>query len=269
MNRPIALLTDFGLTDHYVGSLKSVILSIHPKAIIYDLTHEIRPQNIRDGAYILNAIYNYLPKGTIVVAVVDPGVGSRREAVCVETNRGYLMSPDNGILSMALRHQKYKARKLTNDRYFLKPVSSTFHGRDIFSPCAAYLSRRNIFKSFGPTLESIYTLDTPKPSVSENSVQGEIVYIDRFGNAMTNISSEEVKWRSFSVMVGKQQVPVKTFFSAGKAGELLALWNSSQILELAVFNDSAEKLFGLKLGDPVIARHSSGTDPKRLDWTCP
>ncbi len=140
MNRPIALLTDFGLTDHYVGSLKSVILGINPKAVIFDLTHEIRPQNIREGAYILNEIYKYLPKGAIVVAVVDPGVGSRREAICVETNRGYLLAPNNGLLSMALRHEKYKARKITNDQYFLKPVSSTFHGRDIFSPCAARLS---------------------------------------------------------------------------------------------------------------------------------
>ena len=254
LNRPIALLTDFGLTDHYVGSLKSVILSIHPKAVIFDLTHEIRPQNIREGAYVLNSIYNYLPKGTIVVAVVDPGVGSRRDGLCVETDRGYLMGPDNGILSLALRNQKYKARKLTNDQYFLKPVSSTFHGRDIFAPCAAHLSKRNIFKSFGPTIDPIYALDLPNPVVTESGVLGEIVYIDRFGNAMTNISSEEIKWKSFSVLVGKQKVPVKPFFSAGEPGQLFALWNGSQILELAVFNDSAEKLFRFKLGDIVSIR---------------
>ncbi len=262
MNRPIALLTDFGLTDHYVGSIKSVILSINPKAVIYDLTHEIRPQNIREGAYILNAIYNYLPKGTIVVAVVDPGVGSRREAVCVETNRGFLMGPDNGILSMALRHEQYKARKLTNDQYFLKPVSSTFHGRDIFSSCAAYLSQKNIFNSFGPTIERIYTLDLPKPVVTKDRICGEIVYIDRFGNTMTNISFKEMKWKSFSVLVGKQAVPMKPFFSAGRPGELFALWNSSQILELAVFNDSAERLHHLKLGDEVSVIASEAKQSK-------
>jgi len=252
LNRPIALLTDFGLTDHYVGSLKSVILNINPKAVIFDLTHEVHPQNIREGAYILSAIYHYLPQGTIVVAVVDPGVGSRRDALCIETDRGFLMGPDNGILSMAVGHQKYRVRKLTHDKYFLKPVSSTFHGRDIFSSCAAHLSKRNIFNSFGPTVEKIYALDVPKPVVKGNSVKGEIVYIDRFGNAMTNIGLKEIKRvNSFSVLVGEQKISIKPFFGAGKDKELIAVWNSSQALELAVFNNSAEKLHGLKLGDSI------------------
>lgn len=254
MNRPIALLTDFGLTDYYVGSLKSVMLSINPKAVIFDLSHEIRPQNIREGAYILNAIYPYLPEGTIVVAVIDPGVGSRRDAICIETDRGFLLGPDNGILSMAVQREKYKVRKLLNDNFFLKPVSSTFHGRDIFSPAAAYLSKRNVFKSFGPILEHINVLKLPQPTIHQDSVKGEIVYMDRFGNAMTNISLKEIKWTHFSIQVGKQKIPLKTFFSEGNDKELFALWNSSQTLEFAVFSDSAEKLHGLKLGDPVIAR---------------
>lgn len=254
MNRPIALLTDFGLTDYYVGSLKSVILSINPKAVIFDLSHEVRPQNIREGAYILNAIYPYLPQGTIVVAVIDPGVGSRRDAICIETDRGFLLGPDNGILSMAVQREKYKVRKLLNDNFFLKPVSSTFHGRDIFSPAAAYLSKRNVFKSFGPVLEHINVLKLPQPAIHQDSVKGEIVYIDRFGNAMTNISIKEIKWSNFSIQVNRQNISLKSFFGAGKGKELFAVWNSSQILELAVFNDSAEKLHKLKLGDVVEIR---------------
>ena len=138
MNRPIALLSDFGLKDHYVGSLKAVILGINPKATIFDVTHEIRPQNIREGAFILHAVYPVIPKGTIVVAVVDPGVGSMRQAICVKTSRGFLIGPNNGLFSLVLRDEAgYEARALVNDRYFHKPVSSTFHGRDVFSPSAA------------------------------------------------------------------------------------------------------------------------------------
>ena len=251
MNRPIALLTDFGLTDYYVGSLKSVILNINPKAVIFDLSHEIRPQNIREGAYILNAIYPYLPQGTIVVAVIDPGVGSRRDAICIETDRGFLLGPDNGILSMAVRYGSYKTRKLLNDKFFLKPVSTTFHGRDIFSPAAAYLSQRNVFKSFGPIVEHINILKLSQPAINKSAVKGEVVYIDRFGNAMTNISLKEIQWNNFSIQVEGQKIPLRPFFSAGKEKELFAVWNSSQILELAVFNNSAEKLHKLKLGDVI------------------
>jgi len=252
LNRPIALLTDFGLTDHYVGSLKSVILSINPKAVIFDLTHDIRPQNIREGAYILDAIFPFLPKGTVVVAVVDPGVGSRREAICIEAGDNYLLGPDNGLLTMAAANTKHKARKLTNEKFFLKTISSTFHGRDIFSPCAAHLSKRNIFNSFGPVVNHIHQLDFPKANVSGGRVKGEIVYIDRFGNAMTNISSSLIRNKeSVSVKTGKHTVPMKPFFSAGAHQELFAIWNSSQTLELAVYQHSAEKLHGLKLGDAV------------------
>jgi len=255
LNRPIALLTDFGLTDHYVGTLKSVILSINPKAVIFDLTHEIRPQNIREGAYILNSIYQYLPQGTIVVAVVDPGVGTKRSALCIQTDRCFLMGPDNGILSMAVRHNKFKARKLTNDRYLLKPVSSTFHGRDIFSSCAAHLSRKNIFEKFGSSIDKINILHVPEPKIKNNRIEGEIIYIDRFGNAMTNISPHQInKTQSLSIKFRNKKIPLKPFFSAGRPKELFAIWNSSHTLELAVFNDSAEKLHKLKLGDRIEIR---------------
>ena len=260
MNRPIALLTDFGLKDHYAGSLKGVILGINPKAVAFDVTHDIQPQNIRQGAFVLQAVYPVLPKGTTVVAVVDPGVGSERQAICVKTQKGYLVAPNNGILTTALEYERvYEVRKIENDRYFRKPVSSTFHGRDIFAPVAAWLSCKDIFSSLGPRMERIHRLHIPKTIASARSIKGEIVYLDHFGNAMTNISRSEVKKAARSGEVdiflkGKKRIPLKPFFSAGGPDALIAVWNSADFLELAVKEDSARDKFGLKIGDPVIVR---------------
>lgn len=260
MNRPIALLTDFGLKDHYAGSLKGIILGINPRATIFDITHDVRPQNIREGAFVLLGVYASLPKGTVVVGVVDPGVGSERQAICVKTAKGYLVAPNNGLLTTALDSERaYEVRKIENDRYFRKPVSSTFHGRDIFAPVAAWLSRKDVFGSLGPRMECIHRIHIPKSTTSHSSVKGEIVYMDRFGNAMTNISRSEIKKmvRSGGVDIlikAKKRVPLKPFFSAGGPGALIAVWNSGDFLELAVREDSAEEKFDLKVGDPVIVR---------------
>lgn len=270
--KTIALLTDFGLKDHYVGSLKAVIASINPSANVFDITHDVRPQNVREGAFILDAVYPFLPKGTIVVAVVDPGVGSARQAIAIKTSRGFLIGPNNGLFTMVLeREKKYEARAMTNDRYFMKPVSSTFHGRDVFSPSAAYLSKKNVFRSFGPIIRQIHKLHLPQAKVSAKAIQGEIIYIDRFGNAFTNISKSNLHFYGTGSVAGQvffrskraKPVPARTgtvavhikpFFSAGSKGSLIAVWNSSDLLELAVRDDSAEKLYGIKVGDPVLVR---------------
>ena len=258
MSQTIALLTDFGLKDHYVGSLKAVIASINPNAKVFDITHDVRPQNIREAAFILNVVYPFLPKGTIVVAVVDPGVGSARQAIAIKTSRGFLIGPNNGIFTMALeREKKYEARMIQNDRYFMKPVSSTFHGRDIFSPSAAHLSRKNIFRSLGPLIHKVHKLNLPQVKANAKFLQGEIIYLDRFGNAFTNISKSNLGKKtshSVSVEVRKNRVSLKPFFSAGSKGSLIAVWNSSDLLEFAVREESAEKLYGLKVGDPVMLR---------------
>ena len=257
MNRPIALMTDFGSKDHYVGSLKGVILGINPRAVIFDITHEIRPQNIWEGAFVLNSIYSVLPKGTIVVAVVDPGVGSMRQALCIKTAGGYLIAPNNGILSLALEHEeKYETRSIENEKYFRKPVSATFHGRDIFAPSAAWLSKRDVFRSFGPRLHKIHTLHIPKAMRDRNWINGEVIYIDRFGNAITNIQKLDldrwVKGSGIRIFVkGRREVHLKPFFSAGAPGALIAVWNSGNSLEFAVRNDSAKERYGLKIGDTV------------------
>ena len=257
MNHPIALLTDFGVQDHFVGSLKGVILGINPQAAIFDITHEVRPQNIRDGAFVLYSVYPYVPKGTIFVVVIDPGVGSARRALCVKTNRCFLIAPDNGVLSMILRKEKhFTARAITNDQFFRKPVSNTFHGRDVFAPAAAYLSQKDVFEKFGPRVKQIKMLDISEAVRHEKDIKGEIIYIDRFGNAMTNISKAAsgmpVDFSATRVIVKqKLKAAAKSLFCEGQAGALIALWNSTDLLELAVRNGSAEKKFGLMVGDPV------------------
>lgn len=257
LSRPIALITDFGRKDHYVGSLKGVILAIHPKAVILDITHEIQPQNIREAAFVLRSVYPHLPQGAIVVVVVDPTVGSNRRALCIRTRTAYLMGPDNGVFSMVLSAEKnVQCRVVTNDRYFRKPVSATFHGRDIFAPVAAWLSRSDIFRSLGPVVKKIRQLKIPRPVFEQGVICGKVIYIDRFGNAMTNISFDSYpqSWKSNQVRIHvgrRRNVPLKRFFSEGKGGELIALWNSNRDLELAVREGSAERRFGMKVGDSV------------------
>ena len=249
----IALLTDFGLTDHYVAVMKGSMLSVNPNAVIIDICHAIKPQAIREGAFILKEAYSSFPKGTIFVAVVDPGVGSNRRALCIQTSRGYLIGPDNGVLALALESETdYVIREIQNDQYFRKPVSATFHGRDIFGPTAAWLTKENIFTKMGPVLQNIQKLPMTKAHLEADSIVGEIIYVDHFGNALTNIPRKMVK-------TGKKQVRVRSvqlkkicgFFSEGEAGKLMAVWNSSEVLELAVPNGSAAVKFGLKTGDKV------------------
>ena len=258
MNRPIALLSDFGLKDHYVGSIKSVILKINPKAIIFDITHEVRPQNIREAAFLLYSVSPVLPKGTIVVAVVDPGVGSMRQALCIKTNKGFFIGPNNGIFSMVLNNEDhFEARVLANDRYFHQPVSMTFHGRDVFSPAAAWLSKGDIFKSLGPQTRKVHHLRLPQATYTQDRITGEIIYIDRFGNAMSNISKPTLvkfaKLHGTHITVKeKHKVSLKPFFSAGAPGSLIAVWNSNDLLEFAVKDDSAESRHGIKIGDSVV-----------------
>ncbi len=255
----IALLTDFGLEDHYAAALKAVIASINQNVQVIDICHLVRPQDIRTGAFLLREVYSYFPKGTIFVAVVDPGVGSSRRAICIRTSRGYLVGPDNGILSLALQGERgYQIRRIENDRYFLKPVSTTFHGRDIFAPVAAHLSRQNIFSRLGRSLRTIQKIEWPPLRWKKDSVEGTIVHIDRFGNAISNISRSDIeakvdcKAKKVLIRVKSKQIKgICDFFMQGKREPLIAVWNSSGFLELASPNASAARRFGLLMNDAV------------------
>ena len=257
MNRPIVLLTDFGLRDHYVGTLKGVILSIHPKAVIIDLSHGIEPQNIAQAAILLEAAYSFFPEGSIFVCVVDPGVGTKRKALCVKTARHYFIGPDNGILSLALNHsgKGMAIRSIENSKFFLKGVpSSTFHGRDIFSPAAAHLVRKNIFNQIGPKISKIHSLNLPRIKKSKVKLEGEILYFDHFGNAITNIHKQDGSsefWKKAKVWAKDIELgKLRSTYGVGSQ-TLVAVLNSSSQLEIAMPGGSAREEASLEVGDAI------------------
>jgi len=249
----ITLTTDFGTRDWFVGTMKGVILGIQPSATAVSITQEIPPGDVRAGAFALMASYHYFPKGTVHVAVVDPGVGSARRAVAVQTERYFFVGPDNGVLSFALAREKIKSiRQLTNENYFLRSVSQTFHGRDVFAPVAGHLSRGVPIQKFGPALKEFARLDWPHPRITRARIEGEVVYIDRFGNAITNIANESLRGSSWLVFAKRKRLcSVQTCYQSVRNGVPVAVPGSSGLLEIAVNGGSAEKKLGLKIGERI------------------
>ena len=190
----ITLLTDFGAQDYFVGAMKGVILSLNPDATIVDITHEIPPQDIQAAAFNLLACYQDFPAGTIHVAVVDPGVGSDRRAILVECANQFFVGPDNGLFSwITEREGKFSAWQITNEKFFRSPVSSTFHGRDVFAPVAAALSNGAATDEMSaPPLENIVMLAPLLPRTTAEAIEGCIIHIDRFGNCVTNFTAEHI-----------------------------------------------------------------------------
>jgi S-adenosylmethionine hydrolase len=255
----ITLTTDFGAADWFVGTMKGVILGIQPRARLVDITHEIPAGDIRAGAFALAASYGFFPRGTVHVAVVDPGVGSRRRAIAVQTASYFFVAPDNGMLCLALAGEEIKAvHQITNEQLFLRPVSNTFHGRDIFAPIAANLSKGLPLGKVGEPLKEFVRLNLPEPQRARNSIQGEIAYIDRFGNAITNISNAllaSLPEGSREIVVsGKRLCAVQPFYQAVPSGNPVAVPGSSGFLELAVNGGSAAEKFKLRVGGRVVVR---------------
>ena len=255
----ITLTTDFGTRDWFVGTMKGVIAGIAPKAKVIDLNHDLPPGDIRGGAFALAVSCRFFPKGTIHVAVVDPGVGSRRKAIAVRTAVGVFVGPDNGVLSWVLANEKTTSiHALENEAYFLQPVSRTFHGRDVFAPVAAHLSRGVPIKKFGPALKDFVRIEWPVPRRQRGGIEGEVVYIDRFGNAITNLGSSLLRgsdWAACEVYAKRRRVcPLKTFYQDVTPGTPIALAGSSGFLEIAVNGGSAEKSLGLRIGARVVLR---------------
>lgn len=255
---PLILLTDFGTRDAYVASMKGVILSVFPKATVVDLTHEIEPQNIKQAAFVLATCASYFPKGCVFVSVVDPGVGSERQIVAAKTDRGIFLAPDNGLLTLILREEKVQAiRTVTNKRFFLERVSSTFHGRDCFAPTAARLAKNpTLFSKVGPLVKEVRKLKLPEPVQNKDRIVGEILYFDHFGNAFTNIDKAFVKSagkeRNVSVRVeGKDMGKIRRSYFEVLKGAAVAVFSSSDILELAVNQGSAREQLGLREGTRV------------------
>ncbi|PJF44146.1 MAG: hypothetical protein CUN55_05500 [Phototrophicales bacterium] len=271
----IALLTDFGIQDSYVGVMKAVIWSICPTAQILDLTHHIPPQNVKRAAYVLMTALDYLPPQTIVVVVVDPGVGSTRRPVAVKLRHCTLIAPDNGVLSY-VTHQHPVQKIVQLQQYILQDVSNTFHGRDIFSPAAAHLARGVSFDELGPPVERLEQLPMPSLQIHADYIEGEVIDIDRFGNVITSIG--RLTWNTddllvleprflpppvqkmriqperCKVMIGEHTFNLSVTYSGVSIGQPLALINSAGQLEVAVNNGNAAATFGFAVGDAVILK---------------
>lgn len=252
----ITLLTDFGTADAFVGIMKGVILGINPDARIVDLTHAVPPQHILVGALMLRSAVSAFPPGTIHVAVVDPGVGSTRRPILIETESGFLIGPDNGILSPAAAALRQRtARLIENATFFRHPVSQTFHGRDVFAPVAAHLSRGIEPAVLGPPLDAIVDLALPSAQRTASAVRGQVVHVDRFGNLVTNLEADAIA--SFpaervSVSIGGTRVvgPVAAYAAVAE-GQPLAIVGSWGMLEIAVRNGNAAEMFAARPGTPV------------------
>jgi len=251
----VALLTDYGLQDAYAGTLKGALLSENPAARIVDLTHDIPPQDVREGSRVLAAALPYFPDGTVFVAVVDPGVGTDRAILGVETDRHVLLAPDNGLLGF-LQDRIRRRVRIAESRYFLKPLSQTFHGRDIFAPVAGRLSRGADLGRFGPTVTTMKRLPLAEPRVSRDAVEGEVVSIDRFGNLITNIPGTLVPGK-VRITVGRRTLTrLSRSYEEAPEGRLLALVGSTGHLEISVNRGSAHKTAGVRKGDRVLVTRS-------------
>ena len=278
----ITLTTDFGTSDVYVGVMKGVILNINPDAQIVDITHAISPQNIHEAAFTINSAYRYFPKDTIHVIVVDPGVGSERQAIVCQIDSTFFVSPNNGVLSYLLQNIETErtyipeAVTIENPTYLLPRVCNTFHGRDIFAPVAAHLSLGAPLVEIGTSIQDLVRFPVPAIRISEDTLTGQIINIDSFGNLITNISENALAAFLLSSVsneeavgqLDKQTVSAKFEIIAGNtclkklngayaesgAGEPLAIIGSFGLLEIAINLGNAEARLGLKNDDTVIVR---------------
>ena len=255
----ITLTTDFGTSDWFVGTMKGVITGIAPATRVIDITHKVPPGDLVDGAFALAASSSYFPSGTIHVAVVDPGVGSSRRAVALRTRHAIFIGPDNGVLSWAVREQQVEeVRLLNNENWFLDPVSDTFHGRDIFAPAAAHLAAGACFEEVGDQVEDFVCLPWPKVKQEGNTLRGEVVYIDRFGNAISNLPASAfpstiLSEGELTTVCGGRKAPLQRCYMDVHPGKPLAILGSSGLLELAINGDDFAEQNGIEVGSPVSA----------------
>ncbi|OGI21110.1 MAG: hypothetical protein A2287_10645 [Candidatus Melainabacteria bacterium RIFOXYA12_FULL_32_12] len=252
MSKNIALLTDFGDFDNYVGVLKGVILSINPDANIIDITHKVEPQNILQASWVLKTSYKYYPKGTIFLSIVDPGVGSNRKRLLVKTSEYYFIAPDNGLLGYIFEDIE-KIINIENSRFFLDEISSTFHGRDIFAPVAAYLSQNKYdLEEFGSNLNinEVKKLSIITPQKVNSQIVGQIVNIDHFGNIITNIPASFLS-DSTKLYLKELHINIYKNYTEAAKGELLAIAGSSDTLEISQNCGSAQNTLSLKIGDQI------------------
>lgn len=259
--RIITLTTDFGLKDPFVGIMKGVILSINPCVNIVDISHGIESQNILEGAFVINQSYCFFPENTIHVVVVDPGVGGPRSPLIVQARGHYFIGPDNGVLSPVITSdENARVIEVTEKRYFHKEIGRTFHGRDIFAPVAAWLSKDVRFELFGRSVTEFVRLDITGYEIKGETVIGRVIYIDRFGNIITNIPGDLID--ELVEKKGEQSIPIirigdkeiqgiKNFYEELSPGEVGAIINSFGLLEIFVCKSDAARILKIERGDIV------------------
>jgi S-adenosylmethionine hydrolase len=249
----LTLTTDFGLTDHYAGVMKGVILGICPRAQLVDISHHVTPFQIGEGAYLIAQAYRYFPRKTVHLVVVDPGVGSARRPILMEAADQYFVAPDNGVLSMVFSREKHKIRLISNDRYFLHPVSRTFHGRDVFAPVAAHLAAGVAPARIGRLISDYLRPGFEKPQrTGKRTWLGRILQIDHFGNIVTNFHVDDfpdLEGRDFSMAIGAVETSslLRTYAECAP-GELFVIAGSSGYLEVSVSQGSAAGRIGCQTG---------------------
>lgn len=256
----ITLTTDFGLNDHFVGTVKGVILGIVPEATIVDISHSVQAFDILDGALAIAQAYSYFPSGTIHMVVVDPGVGSARRPIIASSDRHHFVAPDNGVLSLIYaREERMHVREITQDHYFHQPVANTFHARDIFAPVSAYLAKGVDSQKFGEEIEDFTRFNAPRPKpAGGNSFRGVVLKVDRFGNLITNFTAQDVpalfeaQAPPFKIVVGKTEITaLKNSYTEGGPGEMFAIPGSMGYLEISTNRGSATQLIGVGKGGEV------------------
>jgi len=257
-NAIITLTTDYGTSDHLVGTLKGAILKINPDVTLVDITHQVAAYDLLDGALAIGAAYSYFPPKTIHVVVVDPGVGTDRRPLLVSAGNQYFVAPDNGVLSMIYEQEKQNlvVRHANAEHYYLQPVSKTFHGRDVFAPVAAWLSKGWQTASMGDEIEDYKRFALPRPKSADGLVKGVVLRVDSFGNLITNFRAEDLPEAAngaLKLQVGTHAVTrmVETF-AQGDTGQPVAYFGSSGYLEIGVNKSSASRTLGLGRGTLVV-----------------
>ncbi len=258
--RVVTLLTDFGLRDHFVAAMKGVMLGVNPALRFVDISHLIPPHDIFSGAFTLAQAYRYFPYGTVHVAVVDPGVGTARKALAVSSGGHFFVAPDNGLLTYVFSHEGgFVAHEITADHYFHKPLSATFHGRDVFAPIAAWITRDVPLGKLGPPVERPVQLKIPAVKrVRDALVQGTVLAVDNFGNLITNLTPEDVPVYgpapspSCKIVVGEREITMfRKTFGDGPAGEAFVVPGSCGYLEIVMRDRSAARELHLGPGTVV------------------
>ena len=263
MARPIiALLTDFGTRDHYAGTMKAVVLGLCPDANLVDISHDIPPHDVLTASLELAASYRYFPQGAIFLVVVDPGVGSARRGIAADTGDYRFVAPDNGVLTAVLKETPAKRIVEVTERRYARPtVSKTFEGRDRFAPAAGWIAKGVDLSALGRPAGDIHQLVIPAPQIDNGVLIGEVLRIDRFGNLVTNIDRKLFEKFSQSAIIAisadTHQIPrVVATYAEGAAGEVCALFGSTDHLEIAISAASASERLGLSRGAPVTIRRT-------------